>query len=169
MLKCLLPFSAPAAYSTIFSCTLEVFSSQGMEKTRSGQLKIHSPQPVHFDLSSVIFFPLTLRALGEHHLTQAAQPVQSDSFTDGFKVSCMEYLPALVPQPMPMFLRAPPKPEISWPLKWLIKTRESEKFTAFAILTFLKCFRFTSTSAPEFPLRPSAIITGQPQFFVVKP
>ena len=40
---------------------------------------------------------------------------------------------------------------------------------SLAIETVLKCFWFISISAAAFPLNPSEIITGQPQFSIVNP
>src|SRR3989339_2024063 len=124
--KCGLFFMTPKAYSTIFSCAAEVFSSHGISNTPDGQLRIHSPQPVHFFSSKMIVLFSRRSAWPPHHLTHWPQPMHRFTSTRGVSLSCMAYFPARVPQPMPMFLSAPPKPEISWPLKCDMNTSESE-------------------------------------------
>ena len=45
-----------------------------------------------------------------HSFAQRLQPRQSFSRTDGFPLACCCIFPARLPQPIPMFLMAPPKP-----------------------------------------------------------
>ena len=71
---------------------------------------------------------------------------------------------------MPMFLMAPPKPVISCPLKWDRLMNTSASMMARPILALLTYSPpSTGTSTSSVPLRPSAMITGQPADSGVKP
>ena len=66
-------------------------------------------------------------------------------------------------QPMPMFFRAPPKPESSWPLKWLTTMRrvglQDLPRNVHLVKYLSSCI---ATVAPLELLIPSAITMGQP-------
>ena len=71
---------------------------------------------------------------------------------------------------MPMFLIVPPKPVISWPLKWVRLMNTSASMIArpiFAALTYSP--PATGTSMSSVPFRPSPISIGQPTVSGVKP
>ena len=91
------------------------------------------------------------------------QPMQYFSATWGLPALCCSILPARLPQPMPMFFSAPPKPASSWPLKWVREMNTSASITARPILAFCTYSPFrTGTSASSLPLRPSAMMIWQP-------
>ena len=61
---------------------------------------------------------------------------------------------------MPMFLRVPPKPVDSWPLKWVRLIKMSASMMARPIFAVLQYSPFgTGTSASSVPRRPSAMMT----------
>ena len=81
----------------------------------------------------------------------------------GLPELCCSILPARLPQPMPMFLMAPPKPVHSWHLKWFRLMNTSASITARPILAF---FTYspptTGTSTSSVPFRPSPMMIWQP-------
>ena len=71
---------------------------------------------------------------------------------------------------MPMFLMVPPKPVISWPLKWVREMNTSASITARPILAFSTYSPpATGTSTSSVPFRPSPMRMGQPTVSGVKP
>jgi len=84
-------------------------------------LSVHSPHPTadlrvefgFFTLDLIALTPPTIRALSAGRALFYIHL--------GLSALCYHYLAARVPQPIPIFLRAPPKPLISWPLKWFRK------------------------------------------------
>ena len=83
--------------------------------------------------------------------------------TEGFPERCCSIFPALLPQPIPIFFKAPPNPAASCPLKWFKDMNTSASIIALPILAF---FTYsppsTGTSTSSVPFSPSAIITWQP-------
>ncbi len=71
---------------------------------------------------------------------------------------------------MPMFLMAPPKPVISWPLKWVRLMNTSASMMARPILaSFTYSPPWTGTSTSSVPFSPSPIMRGHPTVRGVKP
>ena len=98
-----------------------------------------------------------------HSLAQRRQPRHSASSTIHFPDECCSILPARLPQPMPIFLRAPPKPVISCPLKWARLINTSASMIARPIFAFSTYTPFlTGTSASSVPRSPSPMMIWQP-------
>ena len=71
---------------------------------------------------------------------------------------------------MPMFLIVPPKPVISWPLKWVRLMNTSASMMARPMrASFTYSPPATGTPMSSVPLRPSPMMTGQPTVSGVKP
>ena len=88
----------------------------------------------------------------------------------GLPMLCMAILPARLPQPMPMFLMAPPKPVSSWPLKWVRLMKMSASMMARPMKALWKWSQPSrGTSISSVPLRPSAMIIWQPVLRGEKP
>ena len=88
----------------------------------------------------------------------------------GLPQLCWSFLPAREPQPMPMFLIAPPKPVASWPLKCVRLMNTSASMIARPIFASFTCSPpATGTVTSSVPLSPSPISTGQPTVSGVKP
>ena len=103
-------------------------------------------------------------------LAQAWHLRHLSSATTGLPALCCSILPARLPQPMPMFLRAPPKPVASWPLKWLRLMKMSASITARPILaSFTYSPPTTGTATSSVPFTPSPMMTWQPVEKGVKP
>ena len=104
-----------------------------------------------------------------HSLAQCLQPRQSSGSTLGFPSWCCSILPALEPEPIPIFLIAPPKPVDSCPLKWVNEINTSASIMALPILADLIYSPSIGTSVSSVPLKPSPMITWQPVEMVLKP
>ena len=121
------------------------------------------PQPTHLLWSMLALPSVKEMASWAQFLAQTWQPRQSLGSTVGLPALCCSILPRRLPQPMPMFLMAPPNPVLSWPLKWdrLIKTSASMMARPIlAVCTYSPPRTGTSTSSV--PFRPSAMMTWQP-------
>ena len=109
-------------------------------------------------------------AFEPHSFAHLRQPLQSSSFTTHLPDECCSILPARLPQPMPMFFSAPPKPVASWPLKCARLMKTSASMMArpiFAVSTYSP--PRTGTSMSSVPLRPSAMMIWQPVEIGLKP
>ncbi len=104
-----------------------------------------------------------------HQRMQLWQAVQVSPLTRGLVVECMLSLPWREAAPMPKFFSVPPKPLISWPLKWLIPTMASASTISGAISTSRKCLSSTVTGAKRLPRRPPPMTTGAPTADQSKP
>ena len=154
------PSTTALVYSAILRFRLLVDSSQLICTAFLGQMAIHRPQPTHLSWSMAAFRSVMTGAPWAQILRHWPQPTHSFCSTWGFPALCCSILPARLPQPMPMFLMAPPKPADSCPLKWVREMNTSASIMARPILAF---FTYsppaTGSSTSSLPLRPSAMMT----------
>ena len=166
------PATTALAYSAMrqFRSALALSFSKAMASKL--QAPRHRPQPTQWLGSTDIFrvASLNTRPWLAHSRWQRLQPRQRAGSIWGLPLLCWSFLPAREPQPMPMFLMAPPKPVISWPLKWDRLMNTSASITARPILaSFTYSPPGTGTETSSVPFRPSAISRGQPTVMGVKP
>jgi len=88
--------------------------------------------------------------------------VQTSVLTRGLVVECMQSLPCREAVPMPKFFRVPPKPLISWPLKWVMPTMASASTISGAISTSRKMLQVDGHRAKRLPRNPPPMTTGAP-------
>ncbi len=125
-----------------------------------GQIRMHSPQPMHFSGSICAFSSTIAMAVWEQWGRHSSQATQRLRLTLGLTVECWASLPLREAHPMPRFFRAPPNPESSCPLKWATETRASASTISLPMYTSLKFLRPTFTAVSDLPRRPSAMTRG---------
>ncbi len=131
MWKCGRSCTTASEYSAIEQFNECALVSQGVPIASKLQVPIHLPQPTHFSVSIKAFlFSSKARAECAQYLRQVPQLRHFSASTTGLPSECIALLPALLPQPIPIFLIAPPKPVISWPLKWEREIKISASITA---------------------------------------
>ena len=119
----------------------------------------------------IIFFSLSnIKPSFAHSLWHLRHPRHFCSIICGFPLLCCSFFPARDPQPIPIFLIAPPNPVISCPLKWVRLINISASMIARPILaSFMYSPPFTGTAISSVPFNPSPMRTGQPTVKGVNP
>ena len=154
------PSTTALEYSAIFRFRFVTVSTPSIWMAFRGQMAMQRPQPTQRLWSMLAFRSATDRALWAQILVHIPQPTQCSWSTWGFPALCCSIFPARLPQPMPMFFSAPPKPASSWPLKWVREINTSASMTARPILaSFTSSPPATGTATSSLPLMPSAMMT----------
>ena len=158
-----LPSSTAIEYSAIFllSTSLELSSTETIAS--NGQEPMHLPQPAHLSLSMTAFLSIMEMASWAQFFLHVPHPTHFFSLTLGPLEECISIFPAREPLPIPMFLRAPPNPVSSCPLKCVRDMIISASIISFPIMAFSQSSPFlTGTYTSLSPLRPSPIIILHP-------
>ena len=121
------------------------------------------PQPTQWPSSMTAVPSTTCTPSLAQWSTHMPQPMHLPPSMRGVPLLCISILPFLEPQPMPMFLSAPPNPALTCPLKWVSETMISASATAAPILASLTYSPpTTGISRSSVPRRPSAMIVWTP-------
>src|ERR1035437_728175 len=142
-----LSFTTANAYSaTLLQTVSEAFCHTTLAESY-WHTATHCPQPTHFSESicAILSLPTTTASWAQY-FSQILHPVQFSSNISGEEPECRNSFPPTDAQPIPRFLRAPPNPVISCPLKWFIEIITSASAIALPIFATEQYSRFNSIS-----------------------
>ena len=166
----------PSTTALAYSAMRRLSSSLAAKLVKAMASKLHAPrqrpQPTQFSSITRVFLVLAskLSASLAHSFRHFWHPRHLAGSMEALPPLCCSVLPAREPQPMPMFLIAPPKPVISCPLKWVRLMNTSASMIARPILAaWTYSPPTTGTSMSSVPLSPSPMRIGQPTVSGVNP